>query len=155
MDENITEKFLSCYNDEILNWLSNMSDDDKANFLFHLEKYGKENLNDDITLNKLKNGEYMSHLISEKEANYKCMKSHFVYDGIFLSLSGINAVNFQKYIELMSKDDEVVKQILLTILYVLPPAALVTCTFMMLHYWYHYSLCNNTTETYQRQLKKN
>ena len=154
MADRVTQDFLACYNDEILNWLPDMNDDDKANFLYHLSKYGKEEHDGNIKFSDLENGEYMPHLVSEKEYHYKGMKTFFAYDGIFLSLTGINVINFQNYIDAMSKHQlEPMKQLILSALYVLPPAAVLTCTFMILDHWYHYSLCNDTIETYQRQLQ--
>lgn len=155
MNEELTKEILSCYSDEILNWLSNMSDDDKANFLYHLDQYGKDENEDKILFSKLENGKYMPHLISEKVKNLKKMKSHIIYDSIFSLLSGFTIANFKEYLEIISRYNlEPMKQLLLSTGYVLPPSIALSCTFMILYYWYHYSLCNYTIEDYQKLLNK-
>ena len=141
------------YSQEVLNWFSTMNDCDKANFLYHLESYGKDKNEDEIVFDKLKNGEYLPHVMSEKKHNLERLKSYIVGDAIFSVWSGISVANYKEISEIIY-NSEPMKQLLLLTNQVLPPAFALTCILMTFYHWYHYSLCNFTIDEYQNALNQ-
>ena len=150
MNEETTNEILEEYNSKILNWLSNMDDHDKANFLYHLNNYVNED--NKISYDKLENGEYIPYLMSEKERTSNKLDSYLMYDIIFSLLSGTTILNYDKYIGLINSYNEPIKQLLLSTGYVLPPACALSCILMTIYYWYHNYLCSITLDNYQKQL---
>lgn len=155
MDGELTKEVLKNYSEEILNWLSAMNNRDKANFLYHLESYGKIDNESEIVFDKLINGEYLPLLLSNKEYNLKRLKSYIISDAVFSLWSGINIANFKEFENIISKYKlEPINQLLLSTGYVLPLSVVLSFTFMALYHWYHYSLCNYTIEDYQKSLNQ-
>lgn len=150
MDDKITKETLEKYSGEVLNWLPAMSNDEKANFLHHMETYGSK---DKITFDRLSNGEYLPHLISERKENLQRLRLFICGDVLFTLWSMVSLTN-NKDIAKLIYDSELEKQILLATGQVLPPLFTIACALMTLDFWYHYSLCNDTLNKYQRLLKK-
>ena len=152
MDE-INKEIFSKYSEDVLNYLSDMDDNDRANFLHHMEEYSK-NFNRKIDFDKLESGESIPQMISDKKDILEKLKKSALVSAFFSIWSGISIANIGDTIEIMNKyNNDFVKQILLAANQVLPISCAGACIILTFDYLHNYNLCNDTLNTYKRVLK--